>query len=67
MRRRSYASRLREVVSLAARSAMQSVRKVLMVVALLGAGAGVGSALFALVTPGEVQKQDMLKVGTTEF
>lgn len=37
-----------------------------MVVALLGTGAGVGSALFALVTPGELQKQEMLKVGTTE-
>ncbi|KAG3284861.1 ubiquinol-cytochrome-c reductase complex assembly factor 3 [Ictidomys tridecemlineatus] len=42
-------------------SAMQSVQKVLMVVAVLGAGAGVGSALFALVTPGELQKQEMLK------
>lgn len=46
---------------LVAPSAMQSVRKSLMVVALLGAGAGVGSALFALVTPGELQKQEMLK------
>ncbi|XP_053418281.1 ubiquinol-cytochrome-c reductase complex assembly factor 3 [Nycticebus coucang] len=40
---------------------MGSVRKTLVVVALLGAGAGVGSALFALVTPGELQKKEMLK------
>lgn len=41
---------------------MGSLRKALIVVAMLGAGAGVGSALFALVTPGELQKQAMLKV-----
>ncbi|XP_004596948.2 ubiquinol-cytochrome-c reductase complex assembly factor 3 [Ochotona princeps] len=40
---------------------MGSLRKALIVVAMLGAGAGVGSALFALVTPGELQKQEMLK------
>ncbi|XP_020037444.1 ubiquinol-cytochrome-c reductase complex assembly factor 3 [Castor canadensis] len=40
---------------------MGKVRKALAVAAMLGAGAGVGSALFALVTPGEKQKQAMLK------
>ncbi|XP_006885983.1 PREDICTED: UPF0723 protein C11orf83 homolog [Elephantulus edwardii] len=40
---------------------MEVVRKVLIVGALLGAGAGVGSALFALVTPGEQKIQEMLK------
>uniref|UniRef100_A0A8I6AUS4 Ubiquinol-cytochrome-c reductase complex assembly factor 3 n=1 Tax=Rattus norvegicus TaxID=10116 RepID=A0A8I6AUS4_RAT len=35
--------------------------KTLAVVAVLGAGAGVGSILFALVTPGELQKQSMLQ------
>ncbi|XP_004646798.1 ubiquinol-cytochrome-c reductase complex assembly factor 3 [Octodon degus] len=40
---------------------MGTLRKALVVVAALGAGAGVGSALFALVTPGELQKQAMLK------
>ncbi|KAL2805942.1 ubiquinol-cytochrome-c reductase complex assembly factor 3 [Daubentonia madagascariensis] len=40
---------------------MGSVRKMLVVVAMVGAGAGVGAALFALVTPGELQKQAMLK------
>lgn len=42
---------------------MEGLRKALLVGALLGAGAGVGSALFVLVTPGEQQKQAMLKVG----
>lgn len=42
---------------------MGTVRKALIVGAVLGAGAGVGSALFVLVTPGEQQKQAMLKVG----
>ncbi|XP_012666086.1 ubiquinol-cytochrome-c reductase complex assembly factor 3 [Otolemur garnettii] len=40
---------------------MGALRKMLVAVALLGAGTGVGSALFALVTPGELQKQEMLK------
>ncbi|KAI5278072.1 ubiquinol-cytochrome-c reductase complex assembly factor 3 [Manis pentadactyla] len=40
---------------------MGALRKALLVGALLGAGAGVGSALFALVTPGEQQKHAMLK------
>ncbi|XP_019661640.1 ubiquinol-cytochrome-c reductase complex assembly factor 3 isoform X2 [Ailuropoda melanoleuca] len=42
---------------------MEGLRKALLVGALLGAGAGVGSALFVLVTPGEQQKQAMLKAG----
>ncbi|KAM6157974.1 ubiquinol-cytochrome-c reductase complex assembly factor 3 [Rhynchocyon petersi] len=41
---------------------MEVVRKALIVGALLGAGAGVGSALFALVTPGERKTQDMFKM-----
>lgn len=44
---------------------MEAARKALIVVAVLGAGAGVGSTLFALVTPGELQKQSMLQVETT--
>ncbi|XP_004683434.1 PREDICTED: ubiquinol-cytochrome-c reductase complex assembly factor 3 [Condylura cristata] len=40
---------------------MESVRKAVMVGILLGAGAGVGSTLFVLVTPGEQRKQTMLK------
>ncbi|XP_045749454.1 ubiquinol-cytochrome-c reductase complex assembly factor 3 [Mirounga angustirostris] len=40
---------------------MEALRKALIVGALLGAGAGVGSALFVLVTPGEQHKQAMLK------
>lgn len=48
--------------SLGAR-AMETLRRSLIVGALLGAGAGVGSALFVLVSPGEQQKQAMLKVG----
>ncbi|XP_008051799.1 ubiquinol-cytochrome-c reductase complex assembly factor 3 [Carlito syrichta] len=40
---------------------MAFVRKALLTVAVLGAGTGVGVALFALVTPGELQKQAMLK------
>ncbi|XP_008835746.1 ubiquinol-cytochrome-c reductase complex assembly factor 3 [Nannospalax galili] len=40
---------------------METVRKALAVVAVLGAGAGVGSALFALVTPGELKRQAMLR------
>lgn len=43
---------------------MEVARKALVVVAVLGAGAGVGSVLFALVTPGELQKQSMLQVET---
>ncbi|XP_025302072.2 ubiquinol-cytochrome-c reductase complex assembly factor 3 [Canis lupus dingo] len=46
--------------SLGAR-AMETLRRSLIVGALLGAGAGVGSALFVLVSPGEQQKQAMLK------
>lgn len=52
-----------EVLSLVALSTMTTLRKLLLVGALLGAGAGVGTALFALVTPGEERKQAMLKVG----
>ena len=52
-----------EVVSLVARSTMETLRKLLLAGAMLGAGAGVGTALFALVTPGEERKQAMLKVG----
>lgn len=44
---------------------MEAARKALVVVAVLGAGAGVGSILFALVTPGELKKQSMLQVETT--
>lgn len=44
---------------------MEAARKALAVVAVLGAGGGVGSILFALVTPGELQKQLMLQVETT--
>ncbi|XP_038934113.1 ubiquinol-cytochrome-c reductase complex assembly factor 3-like [Rattus norvegicus] len=40
---------------------MEAARKALTVVAVLGSGAGVGSILFALVTPGELQKQLMLQ------
>lgn len=46
---------------------MEAARKALVVVAVLGAGAGVGSILFALVTPGELQKQSMLRVETTRL
>lgn len=38
-------------------------RKALISIAILGAWAGVGSALFVLVTPGEERVQAMLKVG----
>lgn len=44
---------------------MEVARKALVAVAVLGAGAGLGSILFALVTPGELQKQSMLQVKTT--
>lgn len=44
---------------------MEVARKALVAVAVLGGGAGVGSILFALVTPGELQKQSMLQVKTT--
>ncbi|EGV92753.1 ubiquinol-cytochrome-c reductase complex assembly factor 3 [Cricetulus griseus] len=40
---------------------MATVRKAVAAVAVLGAGAGVGSILFALVVPGEAQKQAMLQ------
>ncbi|KAL1788602.1 ubiquinol-cytochrome-c reductase complex assembly factor 3 [Sigmodon hispidus] len=40
---------------------METVRKGLVAVAVLGAGAGVGCTLFALVTPGEQKKQAMLQ------
>ncbi|XP_012884555.1 PREDICTED: ubiquinol-cytochrome-c reductase complex assembly factor 3 [Dipodomys ordii] len=40
---------------------MSTVTKALQVAALLGVGATVGSVLFALVTPGELQKKGMLK------
>ncbi|XP_076972092.1 ubiquinol-cytochrome-c reductase complex assembly factor 3 [Tamandua tetradactyla] len=40
---------------------MGVLQKALVVGALLGVGAGVGSALFVLVTPGEQRKQTMLK------
>ncbi|XP_029813322.1 ubiquinol-cytochrome-c reductase complex assembly factor 3 [Suricata suricatta] len=40
---------------------METLRKSLIMGALLGAGAGVGSALFVLVTPGEQRRQEMLK------
>lgn len=42
---------------------MEAFRKALVVGAMLGVGAGVGSALFVLVTPGEERIQAMLKVG----
>uniref|UniRef100_A0A671F0W4 Ubiquinol-cytochrome-c reductase complex assembly factor 3 n=1 Tax=Rhinolophus ferrumequinum TaxID=59479 RepID=A0A671F0W4_RHIFE len=42
---------------------MEALRKALVVGAMLGVGAGVGSALFVLVTPGEERIQAMLKVG----
>lgn len=50
-----------EVASLVARPTMETLRRLLLAGALLGAGAGVGTALFALVTPGEERKQAMLK------
>ncbi|KAF6334654.1 ubiquinol-cytochrome c reductase complex assembly factor 3 [Rhinolophus ferrumequinum] len=40
---------------------MEALRKALVVGAMLGVGAGVGSALFVLVTPGEERIQAMLK------
>ncbi|XP_021507496.1 ubiquinol-cytochrome-c reductase complex assembly factor 3 [Meriones unguiculatus] len=40
---------------------METVRKALLTVAVLGAGAGVGSILFAVVAPGELKKQSMLQ------
>ncbi|XP_003920290.1 ubiquinol-cytochrome-c reductase complex assembly factor 3 [Saimiri boliviensis] len=40
---------------------MQSLRKTLITVAMLGAGAGVGSALLVIVTPRGQRKQEMLK------
>lgn len=46
---------------------MGSLRKVLIAVAIVGAWAGVGSALFVLVTPGEERVQTMLKVGAMEI
>ncbi|XP_022447455.1 ubiquinol-cytochrome-c reductase complex assembly factor 3 [Delphinapterus leucas] len=46
-----------ECVSLVARSAMETLRKALIAGAVLGVGAGVGTGLFVLVTPGERQKQ----------
>ncbi|XP_066107873.1 ubiquinol-cytochrome-c reductase complex assembly factor 3 [Saccopteryx bilineata] len=42
-------------------SSMASLRKSLVAVAIVGAWAGVGSALFLLVTPREEQVQVMLK------
>ncbi|XP_061059499.1 ubiquinol-cytochrome-c reductase complex assembly factor 3 [Eubalaena glacialis] len=63
-RRRGGFARLPETpegASLVARSAMETLRKALIAGAVLGAGAGVGTALFVLVTPGEQQKQAMLK------
>lgn len=64
MRRCGRLARLRETLegaSLVSLSDMGTLRKVLIAGAVLGAGAGVGSALFVLVTPGEQQKQAMLK------
>ncbi|KAK2100313.1 Ubiquinol-cytochrome-c reductase complex assembly factor 3 [Saguinus oedipus] len=68
VRRRGDSSQLRgtpEGAPLAAQAAMQSLRKMLITVAVLGAGAGVGSALFVIVTPRGQRKQEMLKVETT--
>lgn len=65
MRRGAGLSRLRETteaVSLVVGSAMGSLRKALIAVAIVGAWAGVGSTLFVLVTPGKEQVQAMLKV-----
>lgn len=42
-------------------ASMRALRKTLITVAAVGAGAGIGAALFALVAPGELQKQAMLK------
>ncbi|XDB65944.1 hypothetical protein AB1E18_019254 [Capra hircus] len=64
LRRRGGLTRLLEapeVASLVARPTMETLRRLLLAGALLGAGAGVGTALFALVTPGEERKQAMLK------
>lgn len=41
-----------------------ALRKALILGALMGTGAGVGSTLFVLVTPGEQRKQRMLQVGS---
>lgn len=68
VRRGGCLSRLRgtaEGASPVARWTMGAFRKALIVGAVLGAGAGVGSALFVLVTPGEERIQAMLKVGAT--
>lgn len=46
---------------LVVQAAMEFLRKMLITVAVLGAGAGVGFALLAIVTPGEQRKQEMLK------
>lgn len=46
---------------------MGSLRKALIAVAIVGAWAGVGSALFVLVTPGEERVQAMLKVGAMKI
>ncbi|KAM5249132.1 ubiquinol-cytochrome-c reductase complex assembly factor 3 [Ctenodactylus gundi] len=40
---------------------MGALSKALVTVAALGVGAGVGAALFALVTPGDLRKQEMLQ------
>ncbi|XP_057585194.1 ubiquinol-cytochrome-c reductase complex assembly factor 3 [Hippopotamus amphibius kiboko] len=64
LRHRDGLARLPEVpegASLVARSVMATLRKALLAAAVLGAGAGVGTALFVVVTPGEQQKQAMLK------
>ncbi|KAF4009807.1 UQCC3 [Cervus elaphus hippelaphus] len=64
LRRRGGLARLLEapeVASLVTRSPMENLHKLLLAGAVLGAGAGVGTALFALVTPGEERKQAMLK------
>ncbi|KAM9220400.1 ubiquinol-cytochrome-c reductase complex assembly factor 3 [Dugong dugon] len=45
---------------------MAVVQKALIVAALLGAGAGLGSALFVLVTPGEQRTQEMLEEMTAQ-
>ncbi|XP_023045259.1 ubiquinol-cytochrome-c reductase complex assembly factor 3 isoform X1 [Piliocolobus tephrosceles] len=64
VRPRRYSSGLRRTSVgplLVVQAAMAFLRKMLITVAMLGAGSGVGLALLAIVTPGEQRKQEMLK------
>ncbi|XP_023045260.1 ubiquinol-cytochrome-c reductase complex assembly factor 3 isoform X2 [Piliocolobus tephrosceles] len=68
VRPRRYSSGLRRTSVgplLVVQAAMAFLRKMLITVAMLGAGSGVGLALLAIVTPGEQRKQEMLKEAAT--